>query len=84
VAGAELVLAGVAGGEVLRERWGRRSSEQEAGEAAGSPGPLMEGSETLLEKRCSWPEAWEELWSELEERLSTLSAGEGEQEEGRE
>lgn len=25
---------------------------------------------------------WEELWSELEDRLSVLRAGEGEQEEG--
>lgn len=72
MAGAELVLAGVAGGEGLRERRGRRSSEQEEGEAAGALGPLMEGSETLLVKGCSEPD----------QRLSMLSAGEGEQEEG--
>lgn len=46
----------------------------------------MEGSETLLVKPGSWsllaPRGiWEELWSEAEDRLSVLSAGEGEQEE---
>lgn len=77
-------MAGAEGVEGLMERLGRRSSEQEEGEGetVGSLGPLMEGSETLLVKGCSWPGAWEELWSEQEERLSTLRAGEGEQEEG--
>lgn len=49
----------------------------------------MDGSETLLVKLCSWSllalapsGSWEELWSEEEDRLSTLRAGEGEQEEG--
>ena len=46
----------------------------------------MEGSETLLVKAVCWsllaPLHWEELWSELEDRLSVLRAGEGEQEEG--
>lgn len=49
----------------------------------------MEGSEMLLVKACSWSlltlpprGGWEELWSEPEDRLSVLSAGEGEQEEG--
>lgn len=55
----------------------------------GSHGEQIEGSETLLVKTGScWllalPDlrSWEELWSELEERLSVLRAGEGEQEEG--
>lgn len=49
----------------------------------------MEGSETLLVKASCWSllalphdGGWEELWSELEDRLSVLRAGEGEQEEG--
>lgn len=49
----------------------------------------MEGSETLLVKAGCWslfapPHDWdwEELWSELEDRLSVLRAGEGEQEQG--
>lgn len=48
----------------------------------------MEGSETLLVKTGSWSplalRSREELWSELEDRLSVLRAGEGEQEEGSE
>lgn len=57
----------------------------------GSHGEQIEGSETLLVKTGSWSllalpdvRSWEELWSELEERLSVLRAGEGEQEEGSE
>lgn len=56
----------------------------------GSHGKQIEGSETLLVKTGSWSPlalphlSWEELWSELEDRLSVLRAGEGEQEEGSE
>lgn len=57
----------------------------------GSQGEQIEGSETLLVKAGSWSplalphlRSWEELWSELEDRLSVLRAGEGEQEEGSE
>lgn len=61
----------------------------EEGADAESHGEQMEGSETLLVKASCWSllalshdGAWEELWSELEDRLSMLRAGEGEQEEG--
>lgn len=90
VAGAELAFDGMAEGWGLSEEWGRRSveEEEEEGEAAESHGEQMEGSEMLLEKACSWlllmlpcKGGWEELWSEPEDRLSVLSAGEGEQEE---
>lgn len=57
----------------------------------GSHGEQIEGSEALLVKTGSWSppalphlRSWEELWSELEDRLSVLRAGEGEQEEGSE
>lgn len=89
VAGAELVLAGREGEEGPGERWGRRSAEEADGGGAGSQGPEMDGSETLLVKGWSSPSpapplmgGWEELWSEAEDRLSTLIAGEGEEEEG--
>lgn len=88
VAGAEVALDDMGAVEGLREARGS-CSEEEGGEAA-SHGEQMEGSEMLLVKAgCwSWPavprnEACEELWSELEDRLSVLRAGEGEQEEGR-
>lgn len=57
----------------------------------GSHGEQIEGSEMLLVKTGSWSllapadlRSWDELWSEVEERLSILRAGEGEQEEGSE
>lgn len=92
VAGAEVALGGgaAAGGRPREER-GSCSEEEVAAEeeaAAASPGEQMEGSETLLVKAGGWSWSWaceacEELWSELEDRLSMLRAGEGEQEEGR-
>lgn len=83
VAGAE--AGGATAGEGPREERGS-CSEEEGGAAAVSLGEQMEGSETLLVKAGGWSwacEASEELWSELEDRLSMLRAGEGEQEEGR-
>lgn len=53
-----------------------------------SEGSLIDGSEALLVKGCSWSETRAaggglvELWSEEEERDSVLRAGEGEVEEG--
>lgn len=86
VAGAEVALGGgAAAGEGPREERGS-CSEEEGGEVAASLGEQMEGSETLFVKAGGWSwacEASEELWSELEDRLSMLRAGEGEQEEGR-
>lgn len=88
VAGAEVALGEVGGRWRLWEACGRCSDEEED---AGPHGEQMEGSETLLVKTGSWPlppppdlRRWEELWSELEDRLSVLRAGEGEQEEGSE
>lgn len=88
VAGAEVALEDVGAGWRPREAWDSCSEEDDDG--AGSHGEQMEGSETLLVKAGWSPLAlaplrsWEELWSELEERLSVLRAGEGEQEEGSE
>lgn len=86
VAGAEVALDDTGAGQRLGEVRGRCS-----GDDAGSHGEQMEGSETLLVKTGSWSllalphlRSWEELWSELEDRLSVLRAGEGEQEEGSE
>lgn len=89
VAGAEVALDGAAAGWRPCEARGRCSEEEDD---AGSHGEQMEGSETLLVKTGSCSpllalpglRSWEELWSELEERLSVLRAGEGEQEEGSE
>lgn len=86
VAGAEVALGGgAAAGMGPREERGS-CAEDEGGEVAASLGEQMEGSETLLLKAGGWSwacKASEELWSELEDRLSMLRAGEGEQEEGR-
>lgn len=88
VAGADVAFDGVAAGWRLCEARGRCSEEEDE---VGSHGEQMEGSETLLVKTGSCSplllpglRSWEELWSELEERLSVLRAGEGEQEEGSE
>lgn len=89
-------MDGAGAGQRLREARGRRSEEEEGDDAdddggVGSQGEQIEGSETLLVKTGSWSplalagaRSREELRSELEERLSVLRAGEGEQEEGSE
>lgn len=92
VAGAEQVLLWGCEGEGLGERYDLGSDEISEGEE--EPGLLIDGSDTLLVKKCSCSvmdgrgeavevaAGREKPWSDEEEdRLSVLKAGEGQEEE---